>query len=89
MNIKKIIRVIVLLSIVIGFVFLIVNCEKRPSKYPESAVKEFMNKCVAPKGVNQNYCECIITKIQEKYSYEEYMQLVAKMGNKHENRQMS
>ena len=38
-----------------------------------------MNKCVAPKGVNQNYCECIITKIQEKYSYEEYMQLVAKM----------
>lgn len=56
-----------------------VDTNSRPAAnvYPEAAVKFFMNSCTKNKGAKaEAVCSCSINKIQDKYSFEQFRQMI-------------
>lgn len=52
--------------------------EHKNEAYPSDVVQNFMNAC-AQNGGKQDYCSCVLDKIQTKYSIEEYIKIEMEM----------
>lgn len=53
--------------------FLSTSINAQKSFYPPEFIKSYVDRCTASRGLAvQAVCECIIRKIQDKYTYEEF-----------------
>jgi hypothetical protein len=59
--------------------FILSGCEAKKHDYPSDVTQNFMNACQKTSGVNQKMCSCLLDKIQEKYTYEEFSAIEVKM----------
>lgn len=65
-----------------GFVLstaLLFSCGPKKHDYPSDVTQNFMNSCEATSGGDQKMCSCLLEKIQEKYTYEEFSAIEVKM----------
>ena len=53
--------------------------KKEKNEYPADVVQTFMNSCEANSGGRTKVCACMLEKIQEKYTLEEFSTLEVKM----------
>jgi hypothetical protein len=49
--------------------------QKKKNDYPESTIKNFMDSCMETSKELKDYCECTLYKLQEKYTYEEFLKI--------------
>jgi hypothetical protein len=55
------------------------SCGPKKHDYPSDVTQNFMNSCQETSGGDQKMCSCLLDKIQEKYSYEEFSAIEVKM----------
>lgn len=65
-------------SLCIALAVGLISCTAQKRTYPAAYVQNFMNGCIYSGGT-QIICSCIIDKIQERYSLEEFSQIEVKM----------
>jgi len=58
--------------------FILCGCGQKKHDYPSDVTQNFMNSCQETGG-DQKMCSCILDKIQEKYTYEEFSSIEIKM----------
>lgn len=61
-------------------VLTLVACGKSDNRYPATVVTNFMNSCQAPASGNPELCSCVIEKLQEKLTIEEFTKLDTRMA---------
>lgn len=54
------------------------GCSKK-NEYPEEVKQTFLGSCNATSKGNTQFCSCMLGKIQEKYTYEEFAGIEAQM----------
>ncbi len=66
---------------IIGIIMLIIMCIActNTHEYPAEAVSTFKASCVSSSG-NKQMCACVLEKIQEKYSYEDFSKIEKAIG---------
>ena len=70
---------ITILTIVVMFSL---ACSSRKNDYPADITQNFMNSC-QESGSDQATCACLLEKIQEKYTFEEFSSIEVKMQAGH------
>ena len=59
--------------------FILTSCGTKKNDYPANVTQNFMNSCQTTSGGDQNLCSCLLEKIQEKYTFEEFTAIEVKM----------
>lgn len=58
---------------------LLSSCGPKKHDYPSDVTQNFMNSCQSTSDGNQKMCSCVLDKIQEKYTYEEFSSIEVKI----------
>ena len=68
-------------SILILIVLLLSAC-KNEKEYPQAVLDNFVKSCKQQAGgVNDVLCDCLIIKVQKKYTYKEFMKIESKVDS--------
>ena len=67
------------LVLVILAISFLASCGSKKNDYPADVTQNFMNSCQETSGGNQKLCSCLLAKIQEKYTFEEFSGYEVKM----------
>ncbi len=59
--------------------FILTSCGSKKHVYPADVTQNFMNSCQSTSGGEQKICSCLLDKIQEKYTFEEFSAIEVKM----------
>jgi len=59
--------------------FILTSCGPKKNDYPADVIQNFMNSCQSTSDGDQKLCSCLLDKIQEKYTFEEFLAIDAKM----------
>ena len=58
---------------------ILTGCGPKKNDYPSDVTQNFMNSCEETSGGDQKMCSCLLDKIQEKYTFEEFSAIEVKM----------
>jgi hypothetical protein len=59
--------------------FILTSCSPKKHDYPADVTQNFMNSCQSTSGGDQKGCSCLLDKIQEKYTFEEFSAIEVKI----------
>ena len=59
--------------------FILTSCGPKKNDYPADVTQNFMNSCQSTSDGDQKLCSCLLDKIQEKYTFEEFSAIEVKM----------
>jgi hypothetical protein len=72
-------KVMTILGVTLFTFFVLSGCEQKKHDYPSDVTQNFMNSCQETSGGDQKMCSCLLDKIQEEYSYEEFSAIEVKI----------
>ncbi len=66
--------------VMVILVLILTSCMNGKNEYPAAVTQNFMNSCQESSGGDVNGCACLLDKIQEKYTIEEFNIIETKMS---------
>lgn len=69
-----------MLKLMVILVLFLSSCMNGKNEYPAAVTQDFMNSCEESSGGDVNGCACLLDKIQEKYTIEEFNIIETKMS---------